>query len=62
VQAIWEATRSLSERQRTVFCLRYVEDMDVREIAGAMGLSESSVNVHLIRAVRGIRRRLGDSE
>jgi RNA polymerase sigma-70 factor (ECF subfamily) len=59
VRAVWDATGSLSEKQRTVFFLRYVEDLNVSEIAQATGLSESSINVHLIRAVRGIRKRLG---
>jgi RNA polymerase sigma-70 factor, ECF subfamily len=62
VQAVWEATRTLSERQRTVFLLRYVEDMDVPEIAQSTGVSESTVNVHLVRAVQGIRKRLGRSK
>jgi len=60
VDAIWKATHALSERQRTVFLLRYVEDLDVREIALSTGLTESTVNVHLIRAVHGIRKRIGD--
>ena len=59
VQAVWEATKSLSERQRTVFLLRYVEDLDIPEIAQSTGLTENAVNVHLFRAVRGIRKRLG---
>jgi RNA polymerase sigma-70 factor (ECF subfamily) len=57
IQAVWEATKSLSERQRTVFLLRYVEDLDIPEIAQVTGLTENAVNVHLFRAVRCIRRR-----
>lgn len=59
VQAVWEATEALSERQRTVFLLRFVEDLTIAEIAEATGLTENAVNVHLYRAVRGIRKRLG---
>jgi RNA polymerase sigma-70 factor, ECF subfamily len=62
VQAVWEATSTLSEKQRTVFLLRYVEDLDICEIAESTGLTESTVNVHLVRAVRGIRKRLGESK
>ena len=62
VQAVWEATKTLSERQRTVFLLRFVEDLDIPEIVQATGLTESAVNVHLFRAVRGIRKRLGKSK
>ena len=56
VQAVWAATRNLSERQRTVFLLRFVEDLDILEIAAATGLSQSAVNVHLFRAVRAVRK------
>jgi RNA polymerase sigma-70 factor (ECF subfamily) len=59
VEAVWEATKTLSERQRTVFLLRFVEDLDIGEIAAATGLTENAANVHLFRAVRGIRKRLG---
>lgn len=59
VQAVWEATKTLSERQRTVFLLRFVEDLNIAEIAETAGLTENAVNVHLYRAVRGIRKRLG---
>jgi len=62
VQAVWEATKILSERQRTIFLLRYVEDLDISEIAESTGLTEGTVNVHLFRAVRGIRKRLGKSK
>src|SRR5688572_13432159 len=58
VQAVWAATANLSDKQRTVFLLRFVEDLDILEIAEATGLSESAVNVHLFRAVRAIRRRV----
>jgi RNA polymerase sigma-70 factor (ECF subfamily) len=41
VQAVWEATKTLSERQRTMFFLRYVEDMDVPEIAQSTGVTKT---------------------
>ena len=59
VQAVWEATKTLSEKQRTVFLLRFLEDLDIPEIAQSTGLTQNAVNVHLFRAVRGIRKRLG---
>jgi RNA polymerase sigma-70 factor, ECF subfamily len=58
VQAVWNATQNLSDKQRTVFLLRFVEDLDILEITEATGLSESAVNVHLFRAVRAIRKRV----
>jgi len=62
VQAVWGATKDLSERQRTVFVLRFVEDMNILEIAEATGLTENAVNVHLFRAVRAIRKRLKEPQ
>src|SRR5262245_32622247 len=35
VQAVWDATAGLSGRQRTVFLLRFMEDMNTLEIAEA---------------------------
>jgi RNA polymerase sigma-70 factor (ECF subfamily) len=58
VRAVWSATHNLSERQRTVFLLRFVEDLDILEIAEATGLSENAVNVHLFRAVRAVRKQV----
>jgi RNA polymerase sigma-70 factor, ECF subfamily len=56
--AVWEATSTLSNRQRTVFLLRFVEDMDIGDIATATGLTTNAVNVHLFRAVRAVRKRV----
>jgi len=57
--AVWEASARLSERQRTVFLLRFVEDLDLLEIAAATGMKEGTVKVHLFRALRSIREALG---
>ena len=62
VQEVWNATSALSDRQRTVFLLRFMEEMTIREIADAAGLTENAVNVHLFRAVRVVRARLGRPE
>ncbi len=61
VQMIWQASRRLPERQRTVFLLRFVEDMDLLEIAAATGMKEGTVKIHLFRALHAIRGRLGRS-
>jgi RNA polymerase sigma-70 factor (ECF subfamily) len=57
--AVWSATSHLPDQQRTVFVLRFVEDMDLLEIAATMGLSEGTVKAHLFRAVRTVRERAG---
>src|SRR5215468_953611 len=58
VQRIWAVTEILPLKQRTVFLLRFVEEMELSEIARAMGIGEGSVKVHLFRAVHTIRKRL----
>jgi RNA polymerase sigma-70 factor (ECF subfamily) len=62
VHAVWQAARALSERQRTVFLLRFVEDMDLLEIAAATGMKEGTVKTHLFRALAAIRQNLGGAQ
>ena len=59
VSHVWTAVKGLSERQRTVFLLRYVEEQELSEIARATGLSEGTVKAHLSRAVGKVRAELG---
>ena len=59
VQAIWSAADQLPEKQRTVFLLRFVEDMDLLEIATATGMKEGTVKSHLFRALQTVRERMG---
>jgi RNA polymerase sigma-70 factor (ECF subfamily) len=59
VSHVWAAVKGLSERQRTVFLLRYVEEQELSEIARATGLSEGTVKAHLSRAVGKVRAELG---
>jgi RNA polymerase sigma-70 factor (ECF subfamily) len=59
VSAVWQAAARLSERQRTVFLLRFVEDMELLEIVAATGMREGTVKVHLFRALQTIRKELG---
>jgi RNA polymerase sigma-70 factor (ECF subfamily) len=56
---VWAAVKGLSERQRTVFLLRYVEEQELSEIARATGLNEGTVKAHLSRAVGKVRAELG---
>jgi len=58
VQAIWTAAANLPARQRTVFLLRFVEDMDLLEIAEVTGMKEGTVKSHLFRALQSVRARL----
>ena len=59
VAEVRKAVDCLSDRQRTVFLLRFVEGMDLAEIASATGMKEGTVKVHLFRALGAVRRRMG---
>jgi RNA polymerase sigma-70 factor, ECF subfamily len=52
---IWDSVAHLSERQRTIFLLRFVEELDLSEIATVTGLPISTVKSHLYRALAIIR-------
>jgi RNA polymerase sigma-70 factor (ECF subfamily) len=57
VAAIWDTVAELSQRQRTIFLLRFLEEMDIPEIAEATGLPLGTVKSHLYRALNAIRAR-----
>jgi RNA polymerase sigma-70 factor (ECF subfamily) len=59
VEKVWKAVERLSQRQRTVFLLRYIEDQELSDIAQATGLSEGTVKAHLSRALQKVRAELG---
>lgn len=58
VEAIWGAVARLSQRQRSVFLLRFVEDLEILEIAAITGMKEGTVKTHLFRALQVVRARL----
>jgi RNA polymerase sigma-70 factor (ECF subfamily) len=59
VGQVGKAVEGLSERQRTVFLLRYVEELELSEIAQATGINEGTVKAHLSRALAKVRAELG---
>lgn len=59
VQQVWKVVEKLSERQRTVFLLRHVEELELSEIAKTTGLNEGTVKAHLSRAMVKVKAELG---
>jgi len=53
------AVGKLPERQRTIFLLCHYEGCSSKEVSTITGLNESTVRVHLFRAVRKLRSLLG---
>jgi RNA polymerase sigma-70 factor, ECF subfamily len=60
VMLVWKSLDILSSRQRTVFLLRFVEELTISEIAQTVGLTEGAVKCHLSRAVQKVRAALKD--
>ena len=57
---IEEELTLLPEKQQVAFSLRYKKDMKMREIAEVMGVSESSVKMHLFRTIDKMQKKLGE--
>jgi RNA polymerase sigma-70 factor (ECF subfamily) len=56
---VMRALDELSARQRSLFLLRFVEEMNLDEIAEATGLSAGTVKSHLHRALTAVRKAEG---
>jgi RNA polymerase sigma-70 factor, ECF subfamily len=54
-QKLAAALAKLPERQRSVFMLSHYEGCTSREVSAITGLNESTVRVHLFRAIRKLR-------
>jgi RNA polymerase sigma-70 factor (ECF subfamily) len=54
-QRLSAALAKLPERQRSVFMLSHYEGCTSREVSALTGLNESTVRVHLFRAIRKLR-------
>lgn len=54
--ALWDGVQRLSPQQRAVLVLQVQEEMPTAEIAAVLGCSETTVRVHLHRALAGLRK------
>jgi RNA polymerase sigma-70 factor (ECF subfamily) len=59
VAMVWKAVDELSAQQRSVFVLRFVDEMELEEIAETIGMNLSTVKSHLYRALAILRERMG---
>jgi RNA polymerase sigma-70 factor (ECF subfamily) len=53
---VWDAVALLPDKQRSVFLLRFVDEMELPEIATAMGLRVGTVKSHLHRGLAAVRK------
>lgn len=59
IQTLAERERDLPPRQREIFRLRFYAEMELEEIAEALGVHVGTVKTQLHRAVHRLRRELG---
>ncbi len=62
VTAIWHTVSGLTDRQRTIFLLRFLEEMEISEIAQVTGLPLGTVKSHLYRALNAVRAQHNTSQ
>jgi RNA polymerase sigma-70 factor (ECF subfamily) len=55
LEHIWQAVEQLSRPQRMIFLLRFVEEIELAEIAKVMNMPVPTVKSHLYRALGHIR-------
>lgn len=61
VEGIWNTVGKLSQRQRSIFLLRFMDEMEIPEIATATGLPLGTVKSHLYRAIATVRAQHTDA-
>ena len=58
-RALWQAVAALSSGERTALILYYRDEMPVRDIARALGVTTGTVKTLLFRGRRHLRARIG---
>jgi RNA polymerase sigma-70 factor, ECF subfamily len=58
VDAVSRAVARLSTAQRMVFLLRYIEDLDLKEIGQSTGMTQDSIESNLHRALEKVRKQI----
>jgi RNA polymerase sigma-70 factor, ECF subfamily len=55
---VQHALKSLTPKQRVVFIMRFLDEMEIGEISAATGMSISTVKTHVHRSIQAVRNRL----
>jgi RNA polymerase sigma-70 factor, ECF subfamily len=61
VKHLYKVLETLSYKQRTIFLMKFSEEMSVDEISEILGMAVNTVRTHLHRALKVVRGQLGDS-
>jgi RNA polymerase sigma-70 factor (ECF subfamily) len=61
VKHLAQVLETLSYNQRTIFLMKFSEEMQVGDICEALGMTATTVRTHLHRALKAVRSQLGAS-
>ena len=61
VARLWKVLETLSVKQRTIFIMKFSEEMAIDDIAKALNMQSTTVRTHLHRALKAVRGQLGAS-
>jgi RNA polymerase sigma-70 factor (ECF subfamily) len=56
------ALENLSPKQRSIFLMRFTEEMDLAEIAAATKMPINTVKTHLHRALKSVRAQVAGAQ
>ena len=59
VKELYVVLETLSYNQRTIFLMKFSEEMSVDEISEVLGMAVNTVRTHLHRALKAVRNKLG---
>jgi len=62
IETVWQAVNNLDDEQSEVIHLRFAAGLSYIEIAGALGIAVGTVRSRLHRALKTIRRQIGETE
>jgi RNA polymerase sigma-70 factor, ECF subfamily len=61
LRCVWQIVDSLSKHQKKVFLLRFIEEMEITEIAEVTGMKINTVKSHLHRALSAVRAGMSEA-
>jgi RNA polymerase sigma-70 factor, ECF subfamily len=62
LQAVWASVDILSPQQREIFLFRFVEEMQLNEIAELLGVKTGTVKAQLFRALSSVRKHMKEQQ
>lgn len=62
VSQLHEVLKELSPNQRTIFAMKFFEEISVNEISEILHMPVNTVRTHLHRALHAVRARMGESQ